>query len=158
MAMVQGSGRGRTVILVGLGVVAAGCSDKTSATADGGPSVVTAEAGQPDGATAKAPPKPKKLDPARCAAGRSALEALVKAAPKACRAHSECVEWLRDNHCGSLPVAKPFPPTHEEARFRELTDQVAEACPDEKCKWASLGVECQAGACVPSLSGRAPSE
>ena len=141
-----------SVLLASLGAAVslsllAGCPDnKATSTDAGGPLMAVAEAG---------PPKvEKKLDATRCDAGTQDLEAIAKSTPKFCVKNADCTEWVRRGNCGSVPVARPFPPALAEARFNAATESVNVACPDEpKCKWASMGVECRGGLCVPSLDG-----
>ncbi len=83
------------------------------------------------------------------------LERIARAAKKTCTTSPECTEWIRNGNCGSIPVARPFPPPESAARWDAVSKSVATSCPDApKCRWASLGVECRAGTCVPSLEGR----
>jgi hypothetical protein len=122
-----------------------GCPDNKAQPGDAG-IASTADAG---------PPKvEKKLDSARCDAGTQELEAIAKGAKKFCATSANCTEWIRRGNCGSVPVALPYPPPEAEARFRTATESVQVACPDEpRCKWATMGVECRGGLCVPSLDG-----
>jgi hypothetical protein len=134
--------------IIACGAMLAGCPSSPQAGADGGSS------GSAD-ATVAVAPRPKKIDLDACDAGVQELERIARAAKKTCTTHSDCSEWVRYGNCGSLPVAKPFPPPESAARWDEVTKSVGVSCPDEpKCKWASLGVECRAGTCVPSLEGR----
>jgi len=97
----------------------------------------------------------KKVDLDACDAGVQEMERLAKAAKKTCGTSAECTEWIRNGNCGSIPVGRPFPPPDSATRWEELQKTTAVSCPDEpRCKWASLGVECRAGTCVPSLEGR----
>ncbi len=123
-----------------------GCPDNKANGTDAGPTAVAVDAG---------PPKvEKKLDAQRCDAGSQDLEAIAKAANKACASTADCTEWVRARNCGSVAVARPFPPAPAEARWKTAMDSVTIACPDDpRCKWASMGVECRGGQCQPSLEG-----
>ena len=96
----------------------------------------------------------KQLDPARCASATADLESIAKAAKKTCATTADCTEWIRPGNCGSVALARPFPPADSEVRFNTAISSVNVACPaDAKCKWASMGVECRGGVCGPSLDG-----
>jgi hypothetical protein len=122
-----------------------GCPDGKGNAPDAGSTAIV-DAGPPI--------KEKKLDAERCDAGASDLEAIAKAAKKSCSSNADCTEWIRKGNCGSVAVARPFPPADADARWKTAQESVNVACPDEpKCKWASMGVECRGGQCQPSLDG-----
>lgn len=123
-----------------------GCPDSRGNATDAGATTAVVDAGPPR--------QEKKLDAQRCDAGVSDLEDIARTARKTCTTNAECTEWIRKGNCGSVAVAKPFPPPESEARWKAATESVNVACPDEpRCKWASMGVECRGGQCRPSLDG-----
>lgn len=132
-------------MVVTLLLLATGCPDNKGADA-GSATAAVVDAG---------PPKvEKKLDAQRCDAGARDLEAIAKAAKRACASNADCTEWVRKGNCGAVAVARPFPPPEVDVRWKAAMDAVNVACPDEpKCKWASMGVECRGGQCQPSLEG-----
>ena len=131
--------------------VLAGCKDPPAAMTDAGTAGATASGDAASNGTAT---RVKKVDLDACDAGVQAQEIIAKAAKKSCNSRTDCTEWVRAGNCGSVPVAKPFPPTGREAEWNELAAKVGAACPEEpKCKWASMGVECRAGSCAPSMDG-----
>ena len=134
------------VIFIGSLGLLAGCPDNKGNATDAGPALAAVDAGSPK--------VEKKLDAQRCDAGAQDLESIARAASKSCTTSAECTEWIRRGNCGSVAVARPFPPAPAEARWKAALDSTNDACPDEpRCKWASMGVECRGGQCQPSLEG-----
>jgi hypothetical protein len=132
--------------LLAWSVLLTGCPDGKGSATDAGAMTAVVDAGPPK--------QEKKLDAQRCDAGAADLEAIAKAAKKSCTSNTDCTEWIRKGNCGSVAVARPFPPAGSEERWKAAMDSVNVACPDEpKCRWASMGVECRGGQCQPSLEG-----